>query len=311
MALTVTRDPVGRYPWGPNPSFGVGHVAGNPRFPHDFQTSAFPGTIFNTNGESSHYKQNGEPRVTFAYTISLKRDGASLPDLGHSQLLFSEAHEIAQRYTPGVSSVKTLSALNHYLSSPEGRALGGVMEIMKRWRLIGVQQTDLNVGRHKIERSAAITVFTAHRAMTPNIWALQGGVVRPGDHLWLILRQEVVSGQDTGADAIAEMKNGPSGDKTSTKVWRYVPYVTRDGTPPPSSELNTPDTRDTFGARIYVGFVRMVKGPQKNMRGVGYRPSSRQQLTTAEMCCFPVKLDDAHHDRINRLNQLEVFLRVK
>lgn len=105
-------------------------------------------------------------------------------------------------------------SLPQYLASDKGKKAYGnykyAEDVKKNWTFAGVQQTDTqNLKVYGARQDAAITVFKAHRVLTPDLWLWNKTIAKQGDHLyllWMRFREQPLF-QDDAFDAPEESKN--------------------------------------------------------------------------------------------------------
>jgi hypothetical protein len=158
-----------------------------------------PSTFVKTDG----VHDEGDSRESITHHIALSLGDASSDlavNTGVNHLIFlrttpwdapyrpsSKYQDLYPQYVP-----KTLSSLNYYLQSPEGRSEFGHMDdgqdILDHWRWIGVQLNSIPVHMRTIQDQIG-TFIIAKRARTFNVWLASPNSINAGDSAWLLLRR--------------------------------------------------------------------------------------------------------------------------
>ncbi|MBL4664412.1 MAG: hypothetical protein JKY23_00395 [Nitrospinaceae bacterium] len=268
----------------------------------------------------------GRLRVAHTYNVILNKKNAypATEDMGPNQLVFCYRHKTCDKFTPGFTQFRSVSAMNKYMISSQGRRHYGNAKfasvVMEDWAFLGCQQTDTN--RYTNQMDAAVTVHVAHRCRTPNIWLINGNVGQ-GDLLWLLLRRkEFASDTQSGLDSmrINSMTGVQEGKQREVKsqnsyaavamgvaqpatptpdlYWVYEPFVTRKNEAPPHQLLGSVG-EGWFGAPLLVGTASDLYGQPDPSR---YRAAALQAV-------FPKS--KSFKEPLYRLPEVEVMLGVK
>jgi hypothetical protein len=114
--------------------------------------------------------------------LAFMKDGAL--QASASRYRYSDLHP---QYVP-----RTVSSLNYYLTTADGRAEFGItrdaQDILDVWRFVGVQQTAVPSILRSIEDHVC-TYAVGKRVRTFDIWRVNEANIKTGDTAWLILRR--------------------------------------------------------------------------------------------------------------------------
>jgi hypothetical protein len=189
FSLAPTYPSLGATPPFPGPVSGPPGLGG--------ATPPFPGPSSFVKTDGIH--DEGDSRETITHNVALAMDSAmdieARTGLNHLAFL-RDATPLSSRYRYGELYHQylpnTVSSLNHYLTTPEGRKEFGsssdAFGLMNTWRFAGVQQTAIPpILRDVQDHSVAYAI--GKRVRIPNIWLLPGDSIRTLDTVWLLVRR--------------------------------------------------------------------------------------------------------------------------
>lgn len=345
--FSTNSDPVGGPPFGGVPR-GPGPVAGQTPYGNPFVSSA-PGALDVSNDHDSQYLWQGRGRVTYTLAVKLnagRRDDTKLQETAAGHLIFVRQDDANNLHDPHVcQTAYTLGALNFYLRSEAGRMQkendrDSCEQLMRRWRLLGVQQTDTRNGNvYDSRQEAVVTLFIGQRVRMPDLWLSTGEVAGNADRYYLLLRRFTIkedaattTEQDFDMEVyednlrlgerakdrearrkklaqqaeakrlkdIAKMLNEPTLE-AKEHYWGFVPYIAKGNSAPPT---HTYTGYSDTGELEWVGTAIFVGTVTDRYNSVKDRARHKGQ---AARCVWPTSLSTMIADTA-KLPDVELYL---
>lgn len=144
---------------------------------------------------TNDYWDQSNGRVDVAYTLTANFGLGTYGTRNREAVMagtfnFVERNPRLDRDQQGLSHIRSVSALNHWLYTKPGRKAYGqdfdVQKLARAWVPFGFQHQHLRDDDRFRTRVANLTHRPAGRARVPDIWLALGRVARPGDRLWLL-----------------------------------------------------------------------------------------------------------------------------
>ena len=227
--------------------------------------------------------------VPYHVPIRISKGGTREEDLGHDMFIFRYCDLRNARVGYGVH-YKSLSALNYYLKSQEGRERYGryvnAAAVLVDWALVGVQQTtppDWSKGTDHV-----INFWMGLRVLMPNIWLAFDANANRCSKVFLVLRRMLYEPLDGAASATA-----------AEYYWCIEPFSNISGEAPPMALMNS---GEGFGHYWYVGVATKVYG--------NYQQPKRY-METAEKAVFPLTSDDSFRQHYYDLPTIEIQVGIR
>ena len=244
---------------------GMGLTSGQFQFP----SMGIPGfAMAQDTGMSSRWAQQGRQSVNIAHVVALdgsQGKAAAFQKLGLNQLVFECSAKTRASGAMGiqVKTMITLSAMNVFLRTPEGRKLYGshtdAAQIRRDYRFAGIQATPVGDAWHRGRVEVALTTHVRYIARTFNMWRGER-MLTPGDKLYLVLVRRPYIPSFKPLDDDEDEKNPDYG-----YYWRWEPYATQSRMRPgPSVHSGA----DFTGSVLYVGMAhRFYRDDPNNKYG--------------------------------------------
>lgn len=255
-----------------------------------------------TNSEDPIDVTETEGRIVVPYTLVVSTrgtHGSVRDDFGIDSLVFTKRASVVSDTFQHVTQMRSISALNAHLMSPQGRARYGASadadQLTKDWHFWGIQQTQTDNYLRTNARVQSITTLISHRAKTHNIWMASNNNVRNLRSLWLVLRRLPYS----SIDVFGNKRQRAGGDGASAGYyWRYEPWCGhRDEAPPRELYMGW----SWCGTAIRVGLVSDT---------FGHNRDGEEHRMTANKATFPTEVGKQWHLDSAKLPRVELQLNV-
>jgi len=251
-------------------------------------------------------------------------------DLQHESLLFIRTFKAGgqERIRTATYPMMGLSALNRELmTNPEWRQMYGSSKtfsgFMSEWAMmgtqVGVEPAGYSSGNAYYATSRVFTVAMQSRML--NIWAMlnAGGVPRgpvtAGDVLCLVAQRkeykpeiEQQLGVVSGSHAMKRIRLAEKSHKEY--YWRLLPYVGRNGQPPPVDVYIQPDIVDPSDCKkvLHEGYIGTVIHVGKVWDLQGNCKPSEQARITARAFLMPGDKSNQYKYEVGKMSHVIVTL---
>lgn len=227
-------------------------------------------------------------------------------NMGQDEITFVQRVPNSNHPHQCITRVMTLSRLNAYLSTTDGRnkygnSLSALTGVLRDWGMVGVQQGPSSYDN--VPTSVHVQNYHVfHRALTPDYTSFQLDTnvrekvrTQEFDTLWLIARRERFT--EPSLDRNGRVVEGAN---SNDFYWRLVPVRCRGRKRP---DIALYDSEESVGTAIYVGLVTAIYGNPE--------PSLMPAKEAAKKFTFPKWNEGTtHQQHMLKHNKTELHLRI-